>query len=123
VVQVPVIMVVASGATAYLAQLRIKLIIDNWGTTLIFKGTNYISLHIFISLIQIIFNYNKISMSRIRGKKSGILPQRHNRELSNLDFVFLWAWCGIVIVSPIFGMGFNILLGAFPCLRGEKILW
>ena len=57
-------------------------------------------------------------MSHIRGKKSGILSQRHNWEMSNLDFEFLWARCGIVIVSPIFGMGFNIFLGAFSLFKG-----
>ena len=91
VVQVPVFMVVGSGATAHLAQVEIKLIVKNWGTTLIFKGINYISLYIFIILIQIIFKHNRIFMSRIRGKKSGILPQRQNWMLSNLDFALLWA--------------------------------
>ena len=41
VIQVPVFMVVGSGATAYLAQFGLNLIIDNLGTMLILKGTNY----------------------------------------------------------------------------------
>ena len=57
-------------------------------------------------------------MSRIRGKKSGILPQRQNWMLSNLDFALLWAWCGIVFVSPILDIGIHIILGAFSLFNG-----
>ena len=90
--QVPVFMVVGSGATAYLAQLGLKLIIDNWGTTLIFKGTNYLSLYIFIILIQIIFNYNKIFMSHIFGNSSA------TTQLGDVEFRFC-ILVGLVWVS------------------------
>jgi hypothetical protein len=123
VVQVPVFMVGGSGAIAYVLHFGLNLITNNLGTKLIFKGINYLSLYIFILLLQIIFNHNKKFMSRIRGKKSGIRSQRHNWEMSNLDFAFLWDWCGILIFSPIIGMVSIFFSALSPCLRGGKILW
>ena len=52
-------------------------------------------------------------MSRIRGTKSGLLPQRLNWEISHLDFAFLWAWIGILFFSPIIEWGIIKISGAF----------
>ena len=118
VLQVPVFVVGGSGVIAYLSQFGLNLLTNNLGTKCIFKGINYLSFYIFILLLQFIFNQNKKLMSRIRGKKSGNLPERHNWEISNLDFAFLWVWCGILLFSPIIGMGVNIFLGAFSLFKG-----
>ena len=118
VIQLPVLLVVGSGAINYLVQLGIKTIIEFWGTTGISQGINYISLYIFIIIIQILIIHNKNFMSRIRGKKSGLLPQRLNWEISYLDFALLWAWIGISFFSPIIEWGFIKFSGAFSFVTG-----
>ena len=85
-IQLPVLMVVGSGAINYLVQIGIKSLIEFWGTTVISQGISYLSLYIFIIINQILINHNKNFMSRIRGTKSGLLPQRLNWEISHLDF-------------------------------------
>ena len=89
-------MVVGSGAINYLVQIGIKSLFEFWGTTVISQGINNLSLYIFIIINQILINHNKNFMSRIRGTKSGLLPQRLNWKISHLDFAFLWAWIGIL---------------------------
>ena len=58
-IQLPVLMVVGSGAINYLVQIGIKSLIEFWGTTVISQGINYISLYIFIIINQILINHNK----------------------------------------------------------------
>ena len=106
VIQLPVLLVVGSGAINYLVQLGIKSLIEFWGITGISQGINYISLYIFIIIIQILIIHSKNFMSRIRGTKSGLLPQRLNWEISHIDFAFLWACIGISFLSPIIEWGF-----------------
>ena len=118
VIQLPVLLVVGSGAINYLLQLGIKTIIEFWGTTGISQGINYISLYIFIIIIQILIIHSKNFMSRIRGTKSGLLPQRLSWEISHLDFAFLWAIIGISFFSPIIEWGFNKFSGAFSLFSG-----
>jgi len=118
VIQLPVLLVVGSGAINYLVQLGIKTIIDFWGTTGISQGINYISLYIFIIIIQIFIIQSKNFMSRIRGTKSGLRPQRLSWEISHLDFAFLWAIIGISFFSPIIEWGFNKFSGAFSLFTG-----
>ena len=88
VIQLPVLLVVGSGAINYLVQLGIKTIIEFWGTTGISQEIIYISLYIYIIIIQILIIHSKNFMSRIRGTKSGLLPQRLSWEISHLDFRF-----------------------------------
>ena len=51
VIQLPVLLVVGSGAINYLVQLGIKSLIEFWGITGISQGINYISLYIFLLLL------------------------------------------------------------------------
>ena len=40
-------------------------------------------------------------MSNIRGSKSGNRPQRARWVFTPLDFMFMWAWSGVLLLSPI----------------------
>ena len=123
VVQQPVFLIGGSWATTYLVNLGIKSLTAFWGSTLIFEGINYLSIYIFLLLVQISFIYNKKFMGNIRGKKSGNRPQRDNWVFTPLDFAFMLAGNGILCFSPILEWGLKSLTGAFSTSPGWEKFW
>ena len=123
VVQQPVFLMGGSWATTYLVNLGIKSLTKYWGSNLIFAGINYLSIYLFLVLVQILFIYNKKIMGNIRGEKSGNLPQRVNWVFTPLDFVFMSAWSGILFFSPILEWGFHLLTGALSTSPGWEKFW
>ena len=88
-------MVGGSSATAYLAQFlgnkefNLGKNFANFNLKyIIIGGINYLSLYILILLIQLSINLITKTMSKIRGKKSGLSPQRNRWDFSEVDFAF-----------------------------------
>ena len=94
VVQLAVLMVGGSGAANYWATLGIKTISKYLGNDIISKGVNYLSIYLFIIIIQTLVIYILKFMSHIRGTKSGNRPQRDRWVFTSSDFMFMWAWSG-----------------------------
>ena len=104
VVQLPICMVGGSSATAYLVQFlgRKELILEtNSINYIIIGGLNYISLYIFILIIQFSIFPIMQTLGKIRGKKSGLSPQRSRWNFSEVDFAFLWAGILTSFGSPL----------------------
>ena len=104
VVQLPICMVGGSSATAYLVQFlgRKELILEtNSINYIIIGGLNYISLYIFILIIQFSIFPIMQTLGKIRGKKSGLSPQRSRWNFSEVDFAFLWAGILTCFGSPL----------------------
>ena len=101
VIQLPIFMIGGGSATAFLMQRSTKFISKTLGNSIIFDGTHYFSLYIYIILIQLLginlFKY----MNRIRGKRSGLKPQKSHWEFTQLDFAFMWVFMLILIFSPL----------------------
>ena len=57
-------------------------------------------------------------MSNIRGSKSGNRPQRARWVFSPLDFMFMWAWSGVLLISPIIELVLKTFLGTFSTNPG-----
>jgi hypothetical protein len=63
------------------------------------------------------------TMSRIRGKKSGLLPQQNRWVFSEVDFAFLWAGIIFSICSPIFEWATKLNISAgFLSVEWENVL-
>ena len=84
-----------SSATAYLVQFlgRKELILGtnsiNYNSKyIIIGGLNYISLYIFILIIQLSISPIMQTLGKIRGKKSGLSPQRNRWNFSEVDLPF-----------------------------------
>ena len=65
-------MVCGSGTANYVAIWGIKTITKYWGKDLIYLSANYLSLYIYIIIVQFSVNYIKKFIGNIRGSKSGI---------------------------------------------------
>ena len=129
VVQLPVLMVCGSGTANYLAIWGIKILSKYWGNNLIYQGVHYLSLYIYILIIQISIIYIKNFMGNIRGSQSGNTPQRARWVFSPLDFMFMWALNGVLLISPIMEWAIKFFMGAFPTNPGwenyvvENLCW
>ena len=120
VVQLPFCMVGGSSATAYLAQILGRKEC-NLGTNfviynlkyIIIGSVNYISLYILILFIQLSIILITKTMSKIRGKRSVLFPQRNRWDFSEVDFAFLWAGIFVSFGSPLieWAVKFNISAG------------
>ena len=49
-------------------------------------------------------------INRVRGKESGIKPQKSRWEINQLDLAFMWVFKLILIISPMFEW-----VGKYPC--------
>ena len=65
VIQLPVLMVCGSGTANYVAIWGIKTITKYWGKELIYLSVNYLSLYIYILIIQVSVIYIKQFMGNI----------------------------------------------------------
>ena len=57
-------------------------------------------------------------MGNIRGFQSGNQPQRARWVFTPLDFKFMWALSGVLLISPILEWVIKFFLGAFPTNPG-----
>ena len=118
VIQLPVLMVCGSGAANYVAIWGIKTITKYWGKELIYLSVNYLSLYIYIIIIQVSVIYIKQFMGNIRGSKSGNQPQGARWFFTPLDYMFMWAFSGVVMFSPIIEWVTKCCMGVFPTFPG-----
>ena len=57
-------------------------------------------------------------MGNIRGSKSGNQPQGARWFFTPLDYMFMWALSGVLLISPILEWAIKFFLGAFPTNPG-----
>ena len=100
VIQLPIFMFGGGSATALLMQHSIKFISKTFGNSIIFDGTHYLSLYLYIILIQLLGTNLLQYMKRIRGKRSGLKPQKSHWEFTQLDLAFMWVFNLILMISP-----------------------
>ena len=101
-IQLPIFMFGGGSETAILMQHSIKFISKSFGISIIFDGTHYFSLYMYIILIQLLGTNLFKNMNRIRGKRSGLKPQKSHWEITQLDFAFMWVFVLILMTSPMF---------------------
>ena len=70
-------------AAAFMMQQSTKFISKTFGNSIIFNGTHYLSLYIYINLIQLLGTNLFKYMNRIRGNRSGLKPQKLIGNLLN----------------------------------------
>ena len=102
VIQLPIFMLGGGSATALLMQHSIKFISKTLGNSIIFDGTHYLSLYLYIILIKLLGTNLFQNMKRIRGKRSGLKSQKSHWEFTQLDLAFLWVFILILMISPMF---------------------
>ena len=85
VIQLPIFMLGGGSATALLMQHSIKFISKTLGNSIIFDGTHYLSLYLYIILIKLLGTNLFQYMKRIRGKRSGLKPQKSHWEFTQLE--------------------------------------
>jgi hypothetical protein len=102
VIQLPIFMLGGGSATALLMQHSIKFISKTLGNSIIFDGTHYLSLYLYIILIKLLGTNLFQYMKRIRGKRSGLKSQKSHWEFTQLDLAFLWVFILILMISPMF---------------------
>ena len=100
VIQLPIFMFGGGSATALLMQHSIKSLSKTFGNSIIFDGTHYLSLYLYIILIQLLGTNLFQYMKRIRGKRSGLKPQKSHWEFTQLDLAFMWVFNLILMISP-----------------------
>ena len=85
VIQLPIFMLGGGSATALLMQHSIKFISKTFGNSIIFDGTHYVSLYMYIILIQLLGTNLFKYLNRKRGKRSGLKPQKTHWKFTQLD--------------------------------------
>ena len=100
VIQLPIFMFGGGSAAAFLMQQSTKFISKTFGNSIIFNGTHYLSLYIYINLIQLLGTNLFKYMNRIRGKRSGLKPQTILWKFTQLEFAFMWVSVLILMISP-----------------------
>jgi hypothetical protein len=100
VIQLPIFMFGGGSAAAFLMQQSTKFISKTFGNSIIFNGTHYLSLYIYINLLQLLGTNLFKYMNRIRGKRSGLKPQTILWKFTQLDLAFMWVSVLILMISP-----------------------
>ena len=90
----------SGSAAAFLMQQSTKFISKTFGNSIIFDGTHYLSLYIYINLIQLLGTNLFKYMNRTRGKRSGLKSQTILWKFTQLDLAFMWVSVLILMISP-----------------------
>jgi hypothetical protein len=86
-------------AAAFLMQQSTKFISKTFVNSIIFDGTNYLSLYIYINFIQLLGTNLFKYMYRIKGKRSGLKSQTILWKFTQLDLAFMWVSVLILMIS------------------------
>ena len=62
-------------------------------------------------------------MGNNRGSQSGNQPQRARWVFTPLDFMFMWALSGVLLISPIIEWVTKIFWALSPQILGGRIMW